>query len=175
MKKLILIPLLLLLCSCDVVLREDYYVFSFDDFTIAPGYDNVDFMRLVFEVRNSKDTLESKEEEKDIDVYFWNEFMGKIDIVNDTKKPVSVEEATVSRFELYLDNIPFDTLKLNDIELSESVKTNCETFGGEYIQRNGYACAFGQKSHGKDNVVILYGDILALDQDKLSHLEIYVK
>ena len=175
MKKLILIPLLLLLCSCDVVLREDYYVFSFDDFTIAPGYDNVDFMRLVFEVRNSKDTLESKEEEKDIDVFFWNEYMGKIDIINDTKKPVSVEEATVSRFELYLDNIPFDTLKLNDIELSESVKTNCETFGGEYIQRTGYACAFGQKSHGKDNVVILYGDILALDQDKLSHLEIYVK
>ena len=175
MKKLILIPLLLLLCSCDVVLREDYYVFSFDDFTIAPGYDNVDFMRLVFEVRNSKDTLESKEEEKDIDVFFWNEYMGKIDIINDTKKPVSVEEATVSRFELYLDNIPFDTLKLNDIELSESVKTNCEAFGGEYIQRNGYACAFGQKSHGKDNVVILYGDILALDQDKLSHLEIYVK
>ena len=64
MKKLILIPLLLLLCSCDVVLREDYYVFSFDDFTIAPGYDNVDFMRLVFDVRNSKYTLESKEEEK---------------------------------------------------------------------------------------------------------------
>ena len=118
MKKLILIPLLLLLCSCDVVLREDYYVFSFDYFTIAPGYYNVDFMRLVFEVRNSKDTLESKEEEKDIDVFFWNEYMGKIDIINDTKKPVSVEEATVSRFELYLDNIPFDTLKLNDIELS---------------------------------------------------------
>ena len=175
MKKLFLIPLLLLLCSCDVVLREDYYVFSFDDFTVAPGYDTVDFMRLVFDVRNSKTQLESKETEDDIEVYFWDEYMAEIDIENDTKKAVDVNEATLKRFEMYLGNIPFDVLKLNDIELSSSVKQNCEYFGGEYIERNGYACAFGQKAHGRDNVVILYGDILAIDQDKLSHLEIYVK
>ncbi|MBR4485297.1 MAG: hypothetical protein IKO97_08820 [Erysipelotrichaceae bacterium] len=175
MKKLFLIILLVMLCGCDVELREDYYVFSFDDFTVAPGYDHVDFMRLVFDVRNSKTQLESKETEKDIEVYFWDDYMGKIDIENEDKKPIGVDDATVTRYEFYLDNIPFGRFKINDIELSESVKENCAYFNGEYIERNGYACAFGQKSHGKDNVVILYGDILAIDQDKLSHLEIYVK
>ena len=48
-------------------------------------------------------------------------------------------------------------------------------FEGEYISRNGYACAFGKNVHGKKNVVVLYGDILAMDQDELSHMEIYVE
>ena len=55
------------------------------------------------------------------------------------------------------------------------MKKNCETFNGEYIERNGYACAFGKNVHGRDSIVILYGDILGIDQDELSHLEIYVK
>ena len=65
--------------------------------------------------------------------------------------------------------------KINGIELSNSVKENCEMFSGEYIERNGYACAFGQEAGDKDNVVVLYGDLFAIDQDKLDHVEIYVE
>ena len=67
------------------------------------------------------------------------------------------------------------TYKLDGIELSSSVKENCRMFDGEYIERNGYACLITRQVDQKLNVVILHGDILNMDQDELSRIEIYVE
>lgn len=176
MKKLFLILLITLLiggCTRPAE-REDYYIFSFDDFTIAPGYDDVEFMRLIFDV-DLPETLEAQQQLKDREVYFWDSYLADIDVRNDTKKAIETKQATISRLVFYLSNYPNAAYKLSGIELKDSVKENCELFKGQYIERNGYACAFGRNAGGDKNVVILYGDLFAIDQDKLDHIEIYVE
>ena len=154
--------------------REDFYIFSFDDFTIAPGYDDIEFIRLIFDC-DLPDHLSAGETLKDQDLFFWNSYFADIDITNQKKEEIEIDQALVTRLIFYLSNYPASVYKIGDIELSESVRENCSIFEGEYIERNGYACAFGKKSAGRDNVVILYGDIFGIDQDKLDHVEIYVE
>ena len=174
MKKIVALVLsLILLCSCSAQ-RDDYYVFSFDDFSLVPGYDDVEFMRLVFQM-DTPEKLSAGEKIENIDVIFWDRYFASVDIENSGKKEIDATAAKVTRLVYYIDNYTFSRYALDGIELSESVKENCEKFNGEYVERNGYACAFGKKVKDKENIVILYGDILGIDQDKLDHLEIYVK
>ena len=173
MKKLLsLLLMILVLCGCKQ--REDFYVFSFDDFTIAPGYDDVEYLRLIFDL-DLPETMEADEVLTNQEVYFWDDFFASIDIKNDSRKPISIDKGKISRLIFYLANYPASSYKISGVELSESVKENCDSFGGEYIERNGYACAFGKKSEDKNNIVVLYGDIFGIDQDRLDHIEIYVE
>ena len=173
MKKLFLLLTALLLCSCSAE-REEYYTFSFDNYTIAPGYDDVEYMRLVFKVE-LPETLAAESKLENKEVYFWDKYFGLIDIENRTKKDVPIEQAKISKMILYLDNIGASKYGLDGRDFDSSVKANCDYYGGQYIERNGYACAFGKVVDNRENVVILYGDILAEDQDQLHHIEIYVK
>ena len=95
--------------------------------------------------------------------------------MNPTKKQIEINDAVVSKLTIYFSQLSDYNFRINGIELLDSVKDNCDQFKGEYIERNGYACAIGQKVHGKKNVIVLYGDILAFDQEALNHLEIYVE
>ena len=172
MKKVLLVLSLLFLCSCTN--REDYYVFSFDDFSITPGYDDVNYMKIAFEME-LPETLNPYEELKDVDFYFWDKHYGSVDIINDTNKQIETIDGSISKLTIYFNILGDHIYKIDETVLKSSVKENCEMFEGEYISRNGYACAFGKNVHGKKNVVVLYGDILAMDQDELSHMEIYVE
>ena len=78
MKRIIGIVLLVfVLCGCEIT-RDRYYVFYFDDYNIAVGYDDVEYMRLVFE-DELIDKIKKSEEVKDIDVYFWDKYFASID------------------------------------------------------------------------------------------------
>ena len=88
---------------------------------------------------------------------------------------IPIDEAIISSADFYLSNYPLDSYKISDIELCDSVKENCEKFNGKYVDRNGYACIFGKQVGKKNNIVILYGDIFAIDQDKLYRIKIYVE
>jgi hypothetical protein len=172
MKKILLALSLLLLCACTH--REDYYVFSFDDYSITPGYDDVSFLDIAFDL-DVPESLEGYEKISDINMTFFGKYFGDVDLYNPTKKAIDIKDAKLSRLTLYFSQLADHTFKIDDIELEKSIKKNCEIFNGEYIVRNGYACAIGKKVHGMDNIIILYGDIYAMDQDELNHLEIYVK
>ena len=176
MKKLIsFIALCILFSGCVFgPEREDYYVFSFDGFTITPGYDDVEYMKVIFGVK-APEMLEAHQVIEGNEVYFWDHYLAEIDIENDSKKEIPCDQAVVKKIIFYLSNYPDAVYKIGDTELSQSIRENCNTFNGEYIQRNGHACAFGQEVGGKKNIVILYGDLFAVDQDKLHHVEIYVE
>ena len=131
-------------------------------------------MRLVFDM-DLPDTLAPGQKLSDQEVFFWNRYFGSVDIENDKKERISIGQAKITRLIFYLSNYPASVYKLSGTELKNSVKENCEIFSGEYIERNGYACAFGKQDAGKKQVVILYGDIFGIDQDKLDHVEIYVE
>ena len=174
MKKLFsLLSIILLLCGCDIE-RSEYYVFSFDDYTVCPGYDDVEFMRLVFDV-DARGKLDADEKLEDVKIVFWGRHFADVDISNPTEKQIDIEQGKITRIDMYLDELGSYTYKIDDVVLSSSVKENCDMFNGEYIERNGYACVFGKVVDDRNNVVILHGDILKPDQDELSRIEIYVE
>ena len=172
MKKILLALSLLILCSC--VNREDYYVFSFDDYSITPGYDDVSFVDIAFDL-NVPDQLEGFGKLKDVRMTFFGKYFGEIDLINPTNKPIDIKDAKVSKLTLYLSQLADYTFRINGVELERSVKDNCIIFNGEYVVRNGYACLIGKKVNAKKNYIVLYGDIYAMDQDELNHLEIYAE
>ncbi len=174
MKKILLIFLVLFLCNGCADPRNDYFVLSIDDYTLAPGYDNGEYIRLAFDM-DVKDTLQPEEKLEDVELHLWKYYVGDIELVNPKKKEISSDEAVLKRLDLFVGNMPVESYALNGTKLDQSVKKNCEMFGGEYIERNGYACVIGQKVHGQDNIVILSGDILNIDQDELHRIQIYVE
>ncbi|MBO4919062.1 MAG: hypothetical protein J5365_02790 [Erysipelotrichaceae bacterium] len=174
MKKLLLVILLILISACSNVKREDYYIFSFNDYTLSVGYDDVEFLELTFDL-DVKDELEMQESVEDIDLYFFGAPFAKADVFNPGKKTVASEKAIITRFKYYLDDFPMQSYQIYGIPLSVRIKENCETFHGEYIDRNGKACLIGKKANGKDNVILLKGDMLNINQDELESIEIYVK
>ncbi|MBQ6126158.1 MAG: hypothetical protein IJI77_03940 [Erysipelotrichaceae bacterium] len=174
MKKYLILILLILISACHSVKREDYYIFSFNDYTLSVGYDDVEFLELTFYL-DVKDELEPQESVEDITLYSFNIPFAEVDVCNTGKKADTSDKATVTRFKYYLDDFPMESYQIDGITLSSSIKENCDTFGGEYIDRNGKACLFGKKVDGKDNVVLLQGDMLNIDQDQLESIEIYVK
>ena len=82
-KPFLLLLIATLLSGCMLVKpeREDFYIFSFDDFTIAPGYDDVEFMRLVFDL-DLPDQLAAKEKLSEQEVFFWDRYFAEVDIEN---------------------------------------------------------------------------------------------
>ena len=120
---------MIILCGCELT-RDSYYTFYFDDYSICVGYDNMEYMRLVF---------------------------------------------TDSKMDLYLENLGNRVYRIDDKVLSESIDENCKLFNGKLIQTNTKACVFGKRVNSQNNVVILYGDYLDLNQDRLHRIEIYVE
>lgn len=163
---------ILLLSSCSN--RNSYYVLSFDDYSLAVGYDDVEFLKLVFTV-DSQDKMQPKELRENVDVSFWNRHFAYMDIINYKNREIDIDKAIICKADIYLSNLEMETFKINGIELSDSVKQNCKILNGELIERNGYACIISKVVDDKENVAILHGDIFNADQDLLSRIEIYVK
>lgn len=174
MKKLLVLIILVLISACTGVKREDFYIFSFNDYTLSVGYDDVEFLKLTFDL-DVPDELQAQENVEDITLYFFDTPFAKADICNPGKKAIMSDKAVINRFKYYLDDFPMGSYQIDGIPLSASIKENCETFHGEYVDRNGKACLFGKKVNGKDNVVLLKGDMLNINQDELESIEIYVK
>ena len=172
MKKILLVLSLLILCSCTN--REDYYVFSFDDYSITPGYDDVSFMDIAFDL-DVPESIDGYQKIKDVNMTFFGKYFGDVDLFNPTSKTIEIKDAKVTKLTLYFSQLTDYTFKIDGVDMLKSVKDNCAQFNGEYIVRNGYACVIGKKVHGRNNVIILYGDIYALDQDEVSHMDIYVE
>lgn len=172
MKKIVVLLSLLLLTSCTK--RDDYYKLSIDDYSISVGYDDAKYLDTAFDFELDG-VLEKNEIVKDVDIYLLNEFVGNIDFYNNENKNISAYDSTIGKLTLYVKDIPERTIKINDVNLDKSIKTNCETFSGKYINKNGYACVISKPIKDKLNVIELHGDYLNEDQDLLDHITIYIK
>jgi len=173
MKKVLIIILLLLISSCSIN-RDLYYNFQFDDYSISVGHDDLEYIKLIYDC-DVVEQLDRKQEIKDIEIYFFDDYLANIDIKNYKNRKIKSNKAIVSKLDVYLTNLDMNEYKIYDQILSTSIKENCEIFEGEYLDNNGYGCVFGKKVKGKYNYVILHGDILNKDQDELVRIEIYVE
>lgn len=171
MKKLIFL-LSLLLCSCSF--RSDYYTLSVDGYKFTVGYDNVEYLKTTFNL-SIDENIEANNTIENVTVYTFDERFCNVDISNTSDKQITSDKGIITRLELYCGDVGNRNYALNDVELSDSVTSNCETFDGTLIKRNGVACVIESNKNGSLNVVELHGDILAKDQDVLDHIVIYVK
>lgn len=174
MKKIITILLCLLLCGCQKIERTDYYIFELGNYTIAVGYDNVEFIKIIFDF-DIKDTLQGYEEVNDVDLMYMGKYFGKASFKNMNKKEKPSDEAILTSFEVYLEDTGFDDFKINDTKIDESIINNCNSYNGQLIERNGYACVIEQEVHKQDNAIILYGNIANIKQDTVDRIQIKVQ
>ena len=174
MKKIISILLCLILLGCSSEKREDYYILSFDDYSVSIGYDNAEYTSLIFDYE-LPEVIPGFEEIKDVDVSFLGKNFGIASFINEENDEKESNEAIISSLLFYVKDIDAESIKINDIELDKSIIKNCETFNGSLIEKNGYACVIEQEVNNKDDVIILYGDILNLVQDTVDRIEIRAK
>ena len=172
MKKL-LVVLLLFICGCSSR-RNEYYNFHFDDYSIVVGYDDLEYIDLVFDYE-IKDELDKKEKIEKIELSFWGKYFGDIDIENESNRKVKSSKGVVKRLDIYFDNLDFEIYKIDNFELSSSIKENCDAFNGRYVNNNVPACVISKQVDDKNNIIIMHGDIFNIDQDELSRIEIYVE
>ena len=172
MKKLLGILLCLFLVSC--AKREDYYILSFEGYRITVGYDDVTYLRQFLDFE-CKDTLKGNEVIEDIDLYYDGEFLGTMSLYNKLDSQCDSTDAIISKLTIYLCDNDIEDYYLDGDKLEKSIASSCEIVDGKLLKQNGVACLLEKNVHGKKDTVVLYGDILNIDQDILDHLEIYVK
>lgn len=171
MKKFVLI-LLLLLTACTA--KEDYYTLNIDDYSLTVGYSDAKYMSIAFEYELPSE-IEAKQTIKDVDIRLNGELLGVAEFTNYKKKPISSDKAILTRIELYVNDLPGRTFKLNNEVLDSSIKNICDKYEGTYIEKNGYACIIENQIKDKLNVVELHGDYLNMDQDALDRIIIYIQ
>ena len=155
MKKIIIATLLLLLSGCSEIERKDYYNLSIDNYNFTVGFDDLDYLETTFKLDNNELKL--------LDKHFANVEFGIID-----------EKEVINYFRFYTKDFG-SNYKIDDIELSKSIKNNCESFAGEYIDKKVKACIIQKQVGDHTNAIILSGDILNDYSDELSKIEIYIK
>lgn len=169
MKKIVVLLILLLMLS-GCTSRKDFDVISIDDYSITVGYDDVEFLNIAFNLK-LPETLKKNEVIESIDLNAYSSRLGEVEITNPKNKDVSIEKGIVTKATFYIQELEGKKLRINDTSLSSSVKENCNSFNGEYVKNNGYACIIDNKK----DTIILYGDLLEVDQDKLYRIEIMSK
>lgn len=174
MKKVLLLLLILLLVGCTKKNPEDYYQLSIDDYLLTVGYDNVEYLRLIYDF-DVPESFQANETINDIDVKLHTNFFGIISLNNATKKIIPSKQATLTKLDIYVGDLKGKHFKINNIDLDKSIKSNCDKFNGTYIEKNGYACVIQNKVEDELNVIELYGDYLNINQDELERIIIYVE
>lgn len=145
MKKYISLILLLVLLSACAAKETDFYQLTFKDKKITVGFDD-------------------EEKLKDIKgIYDYQ-------IIQNKKK-----QNIISSLTIYVNDLQDKEILINNYSINNGVKNVCEHLNGEFINNNGYACVLHQEVKKKENVVIIYGNILNDDMDKIDHLEISYK
>ena len=123
--------------------REDFYRLSFDGNEIAVGYDSIRLLDGVSGIEAYGTYLDRKEEE------------------------------IINKLVIYLDDLNDPLIYIDDYPLNKGIKESCADLSGELIEKNGYACFIGKTVNKRENYIILYGDILDDDIDKIDRIEAY--
>ncbi len=84
------------------------------------------------------------------------------------------EEGYIDKIVLYLKDVDED-ISIDDYLLNKGIEETCGDLEGEYLEKNGHVCLISKRVNRHDNYVLLYGDILSDDLDKIDRVEVYYK
>ena len=82
---------------------------------------------------------------------------------------------TLDYIELYIDDTNGEDVYIDDYKLEENIIDTCSNLNGELVNNNGNACVLHKAIKNKENVIIMYIDILDDDTKKLDRLEVIYK
>lgn len=82
------------------------------------------------------------------------------------------EEELIKKVEIYVNDLDYVSLSLDDQLLSEDIVADCNSFNGELIKNNGNACLLTKEVNERVTYVLMTGDVLADDNNKLDRLVI---
>lgn len=142
MKKIISCLLILLLIFGCKAKKEDFYNLTFENTTIAVGYDNTDVINDNLHINDFDYYVDKKE----------NEILNYI--------------------EIYVNDLDNKDIYIDDYKLGESITSTCSDLNGELVSNNGNACVLHKKVKDKENIAIFYGDILNDNIDLIDRIEI---
>lgn len=171
MKKIVLILMMFLLTSCTS--RSDYFTFGFDDYRLTPGYDKGSYLDIAFDFERQETLTLNQTYESEFNLL--GNYAFKAELTNLNKKDISYEDATLTKLTIYLKDLGNRQFSINEEPLDSSIKNSCDKYNGQYVERNGKACLIESEVKDKNNYIIMYGDILGIDQDQLDHIEIGIK
>ena len=123
--------------------REDFYSLSFDGNTISVGYDKAEVLEGI----------------EGIDSYGT--------YLNDK------QEAIISKLVIYLNDLNSPLVMIDERPLSSGIMETCLDLDGELIEKNGYVCLIGKEVGNKENYIMIYGDILDDDLNRIDRIEVY--
>ena len=123
--------------------REDFYSLSFDGNTISVGYDKTEVLEGI----------------EGIDSYGT--------YLNDK------QEAIISKLVIYLNDLNSPLVMIDERPLSSGIMETCLDLDGELIEKNGYVCLIGKEVGNKENYIMIYGDILDDDLNRIDRIEVY--
>lgn len=148
-KNVVILIALLILVGCkqkEIIKREDYYNVSCGSLYFVPGFD--------------EKTYEQSGDITNIEY--------RTSLIRNMFNKVEGEKEVLSYVEFYThgDLIKIDGLVENKIDKA------CSDFNGELINKNGVACYIGKRVEGRENYIILHGDILADDINIIDRVEV---
>ncbi|MDO4499813.1 MAG: hypothetical protein Q4B60_00920 [Erysipelotrichaceae bacterium] len=82
------------------------------------------------------------------------------------------ENTYLSDLEFYLSDVS-DYVSLDGYDLRNGIKNTCEHFKGELIEKNGTACLISKVVKNRENYVVIYGDLLDDNTDRVDRIEIH--
>lgn len=141
--KKILFILLLLLLTSCGTKRSSFYELKYNDSSVVVGCDNISIV----------------ENDEYIDSYSY--YLNKND------------EPILSKLVLYVDDLDNKNIYIDNHLLNEGIKETCASLKGELIDHNGYACLINKTVNKRENYILIYGDILADDINKINRIEVY--
>ena len=145
MKKLLVLLAIVVLLSSCKAKKEDYYNLTFEGTTVAIGYDNTDAI-------SSINTIDSYDYE-----------------IN--KK----EEQILNHLVIYVDDLNEKSVLIDDYPLNKGITDTCTELNGELVENKGNTCALHKVVDDKNNIILLSGDILNDNVDKIDRIEVNYK
>lgn len=82
------------------------------------------------------------------------------------------ENKILDDLEIYVNDLNDNNIYIDDYKLGTSIKNTCTDLNGEIVSNNGNACVLHKTVGDFENVIIIYGNILNDDVDKIDRIEV---
>ena len=145
MKKILVLLTIFFLLTSCKAKKEDYYNLTFEGITVAVGYDNTEVISNI----NSIDTFDYELNKK--------------------------EEQILNHLVIYVDDLNDKSVLIDDYSLNKGIIDTCTDLNGEIVENKGNTCVLHKVVDDRNNIILLSGDILSNNIDKIDRIEVNYK
>ena len=142
MKKFLVLLAIVVLLSSCKAKKEDYYNLTFEGTTVAVGYDSTDSLYNINSIDEYNYELNKKEEQ------------------------------ILNHLVIYVDDLNEKSVLIDDYPLNKGIIDTCTELNGNLVDNKGNTCVLHKVVDDKNNIILLSGDILNDNIDKIDRIEV---